>query len=405
MSASTKRDRAPVIDAGASTVSPRGGARWALLFGNFVIACGVMAAQGTLNDLARSLGVSIALAGQLIAIAAAVMCFGAPLLAGWAAGFDRRKLLAGALLWYAAGHALSALMPSYAALMPVRAATMLGAALFTPQAAAAAGVMAAPQHRARDIAFIFMGWSMASVLGVPLTAWVGEAFGWRTAFACIALLAACGAAWVMLALPDGVRPAAMTLKAWRGVLTNPALMAIVLVTGLHSTGQFTLFSYVAPYYKLQLGASPAEIALLFMGFGAFGLAGSLLMTRTIERIGVAAAVLVSLGLIATSLLLWPLGTSIAWMLLVLAPWGLGCFASNSAQQARLNAAAPAVAPALMALNTSAMYLGQAGGAASGGWLVAQHGFAALHWVAAAWVIAAMALSVWIERERLRAVSA
>ena len=390
--------------ASLGTGSPRPAARWALLLGNFMIGCGVMAAQGTLNDIARSLEVSIALAGQLISIAAAVMCFGAPLLAGWAAGFDRRKLLTFALLWYAAGHALCALMPSYAALLPVRAVTMLGAALFTPQAAAAAGVMALPQYRARDITFVFLGWALASVLGVPLTAWVGEVLGWRVAFAGIAACSAAAAAAVFLALPDGVRPAAMSLRAWKSVFTDPVLMAMVLVTALHSTGQFTLFAYIAPYFKLELAASPAQISLLFMGFGASGLLGSVLLSKSIERLGIDRSVFISLALIALTLLIWPLGSSIVGMLLVLMPWGLGCFSSNSAQQARLNAAAPAFAPALMALNTSAMYLGQAGGAAGGGWLVAHSGFGLLHWVAAAWVLLAIALSQSIVRPARKATA-
>ena len=59
------------------------------------------------------------------------------------------------------------------------------------------------------------------------------------------------------------------------------------------------------------------------------------------------------------------------MALVLVPWALGCFSAQSTQQARLGVAAPALAPALMALNTSAIYLGQAAGAASGGWLLAR----------------------------------
>ena len=86
-------------------------ARWALLFGNFVIGCGVMVTAGSLNDLVRSLEVSVALGGQLIAVAAAVMCAGAPILAAVLGGFDRRRLLAFSLAWYAVGHALSALMP------------------------------------------------------------------------------------------------------------------------------------------------------------------------------------------------------------------------------------------------------------------------------------------------------
>ena len=81
---------------------PLGRVRAAFLFGNFVIGCGVMAVVGVLNDLTRSLEVSVARGGQLIAIAAAMMCFGAPLMAGWVGGVDRRRLLAGSMLWYAA---------------------------------------------------------------------------------------------------------------------------------------------------------------------------------------------------------------------------------------------------------------------------------------------------------------
>ena len=371
--------------------------RWALMFGNFVIGCGVMSVAGTLNDIARSLDVSVALAGQLIAIAAATMAFGAPLLAGWVAGFDRRRLLAIALLWYGVGHGLSALMPSYAALWPVRALTMLAAAVFTPQAAAAIGFMAAPQERGRAITFAFLGWSVASVAGLPLAAWLGETFGWGVAFDLIAVLSLVAAIWVYAVLPDGVRPAALSLQAWKDVFTHPVLMAMVMVTALFGAGQFTLFSYFTPYYRQRFGASPEQITLLLMWFGGFGLIGNLLLTRVIDRIGPNVAVTVAMALIACSLALWPLGLGLASTALVLVPWGLGCFSSNSTQQARLSLAAPALAPALMALNTSAIYLGQAVGAASGGWLISHTGYGWLNWAGLVWMAAAIALSLWAGR--------
>ena len=371
--------------------------RWALMFGNFVIGCGVMSVAGTLNDIARSLDVSIALAGQLIAIAAATMAFGAPLLAGWVAGFDRRRLLALALLWYGAGHAISALMPSYAALWPVRALTMLAAAVFTPQAAAAMGFMAPPEQRGRAITFIFLGWSVSSVLGMPLSAWIGETFGWRFAFGTIAALAFAASVWVFAVMPDHVRPAALSLEAWKEVLTNPALMAMVLVTALSGAGQFTLFSYLTPYYKHTLGAGTGQISGLWMWFGAFGLIGNVVLTRVIDRVGPNVAVAFTLSLIALSLLAWPLGGTLVGTAVVLIPWALGCFSSNSTQQARLGIAAPALAPALMALNTSAIYLGQAVGASSGGWLIAHGGYAPLNWFGLAWLLAAIALSLWAGR--------
>jgi predicted MFS family arabinose efflux permease len=374
------------------------------MFGNFACGCGVMVTAGTLNDLARSLQVSVAVAGQLLAVAAVVLALGAPLLAALVAGIDRRRLLTLALLWFAGGHLIAALMPTYAALMPVRAISVLGAAVFTPQAAAAVGVMAIAAQRGRAITFIFLGWSVSSVMGMPLSAWIGEAHGWRWAFALVAVLATVAALWVWRTVPNGVRPAALSRAAWRQVFGHPALMATVMVTVFSAAGQFTLFTYFAPYYRQVLGATPGEISAMFAVFGAIGVIGNVLVARHIDRIGAPRAVLAMLVCIATSLLLWPLGTSLPLMMVVLAPWALGCFASQSAQQARLGLVAPALAPALIALNSSAMYAGQALGAISGGAMMVPFGYGPLHWVGLAWLLGAIALSVWAAR-RMAAMTA
>ncbi|MBL8351185.1 MAG: MFS transporter [Burkholderiaceae bacterium] len=368
--------------------------------GNFAIGCGVMVTAGTLNDLARSLQVSVAVAGQLITVSGIVIALCAPLLAAVVAGIDRRRLLTAALLWLGAWHVVSALMPGFAVLLPVRAISVLAAAVFTAQAAAALGVMAPPAQRGQAITFALLGWSLASVLGMPLSAWVGETFGWRWAFAGIAALALPAAIAVWRTVPDGVRPAALSLASWVQVVTHPALMAIVMVTVLSAAGQFTLFTYLAPYYRQVLGASPAGISALFMGFGLIGLVGNVLLSRHVDRIGADRAVALALSCIALSLLLWPLGTSLVLMMGVIAPWALGCFSSNAGQQARLVAAAPVLAPALIALNSSAMFAGQALGAASGGAIMNRQGWGPLHWIGLAWMLAAIALSLWAGR-RLR----
>jgi predicted MFS family arabinose efflux permease len=114
-------------------------------------------------------------------------------------------------------------------------------------------------------------------------------------------------------------------------------------------------------------------------------------------VGASRAVLTTLSLVAASLLVWPHATSLAGVAVVLVPWALGCFATNSGQQARLGQAAPALAPALMALNTSAMYFGQAAGSSSGGWMLAHGGYAPLSWVGLAFMLAAIAVSVWVGR--------
>jgi len=110
-------------------------------------------------------------------------------------------------------------------------------------------------------------------------------------------------------------------------------------------------------------------------------------------------VLVTTLLIAASLLLWPLASTLAWLAVVLVPWGLGCFATNSAQQARLVGLAPALAPGSVALNSSGIYTGQAVGAALGGWLLANDVGAWMSWVGLALVLIAILLSVAIDRSR------
>jgi len=380
-------------------------ARWSLLYGNFAIGCGVMVVPGSLNDLVHSLEIIVALGGQLVALSAAVMCFGAPLLAAAVGRWDRRRLLVLALASYAVGHALCALAPNYGVLLVLRALSVLGAAVFTPQAAAAIGTMVPVQERGRAITFVFLGWSVASVLGMPVHSYIGETFGWRWAFVLVALLSTGGAWWVWRTMPDGIKPPEMNLRAWRDVFTQPVLIAIVLVTAMSGAGQFTVFSYFAPYYRQVLGAGAGEVSFLFFWFGAFGLIGNVLLSRFIDRIGAARAVAALLACIAASLALWPLALSVPAMALVVIPWAVGCFASNSAQQARLGIAAPALAPALMALNTSAIYLGQAAGAAGGAALLATSGFALLHWVGLAWIVAAIGLSLWAAMRTRAAVAA
>ncbi len=378
-------------------------ALWALLAGNFVIGTGVMVVPGTLNELSASLQISAATAGQLITAAAVVMCLGAPLLAAVVAGWDRRVLLTCTMLWYACGHLLATLMPNFGGLLLVRMLTVVSPAIFTAQAAACVGLLVPPEQRGRAVTFVFLGWSTASVLGLPIGALIGGHFGWRAAFMLISLLSAVSAVWIWRRLPSGIRPDALSRESWGRVLNSPLLMGVVCVTALQGSGQFVLFSYFAPLLKQQLGANATELGLMWAWFGACGVVGNVLVSRYIDRVGAPRMVLLTTALIALSLLLWPLGVTLAWLALMLTPWGLGCFATNSAQQARLVSLAPSLAPGSVALNSSGIYIGQAIGAAAGGWLLANDAVAWINWVGFATMLVAMALSAAVGRAQRRSL--
>ena len=367
---------------------------WALLFGNFVIGTGVMIVPGTLSVISQSMSVSVAVAGQLISAGALLMCIGAPLFASVVAGWDRRRLLALSMLWYAALHALCALMPDFSSLLIVRVLTMISPAIFTPQAAACVGLLVPENQRGRAITFVFLGWSVASVIGMPVGAYLGGALGWQSAFLLVAALGLISAVWVWRAMPDGVKPPALSRAAWAATLQSPALMTCVLVTTLYAAGQFVLFAYLAPYYNAKLAISPLQLSGLFMWFGALGLFGNIWMSRHVDRLGAPRMVWMGICGMILSMAIWPLGTTLFLAALVTAPWAVSIFATNSAQQARLVGFAPALASGSVALNTSAMYAGQAIGTFLGGVLISTGRMDDLHWYGFVILVLALAASLW-----------
>jgi MFS transporter, DHA1 family, inner membrane transport protein len=382
-----------------SSAHPSGtSALWVLLFGNLIAGTGVLLPAGLLNDFAADFAISPARAGLLLFVGGLVVGIGAPLLAWATSGIDRRVLLTLSLVLYAAGHAASAVITNYELLLAVRAVTMIAAAIYTPQAAATVGLLVPPERRGSAIAFIFIGWSLASVVGIPLGSWLGAVIGWRTTFLCMAGFAAVGAITVWLALPRGLKVQPLLLSSWGVVFTNPVLLLVLVVTLLSMSGQFTLFAYVAPVLKLAYGAGPEAIAVTFAIVGGVGVAGNYAASLTANRFGLDRSILLSLGLIAAGLAIIALTFGSFYAFIAGgALWGLGSFASNSLQQSRLVAIAPALASATVALNTSVVYLGQSIGSSAGGAVIAKAPSPLMAWIGTAFLVAAMALSVVASR--------
>lgn len=383
----------------------------ALCFGNFIIGTGTLIVPGMLPQLSEGLGVSVPVAGQLVTAFAAATCIGAPLLAGVTSRIDRRVLLIAMQLVFVLGHLGAALLSSFWPMLFVRVLTSVGAALYTAQAASAAALLVAPAQRGRAIAFVFLGWSVASVAGVPLGSYVAAVWGWREGFALVAAGAALGAAGVWLFVPRGLHVQAASAAMWRSILRDPAMMATVGVTALFAGAGFGLFAYIVPAAHSFLGASPELVSVLLGVFGIAGVAGNMLAVRYMDRAGAANIVMICLVTMLAAHLLWPWSQgSVALVVLVMVGCGLGVFAGNSSQQARLAAAAPAAAPVSIALNSSAIYLGQAFGPAAGGVLIAlvpgSQGYALIAAVSVPLLIAAIVLSQFASlRMRAQARSA
>ncbi len=366
---------------------------WSLTLGNFAIGTGVMIVPGMLNELSADLAASPAVIGMLISAFAMTICIGGPFLASWTSAIERRKLLTAALALYAVMHVAAAFAPGYDTLLLARMVTAIGAALFTAQAAATAGLLVPPEARGKAIGLVFLGWSFAAVAGTPIGAYLGAHIGWRPTMALVGLLSAAFAAWVWMQIPRKLFIPPMDRAAWKSLFGNTPLLLAIAVTAIQAVGVFTVFSYMAVVLKDFIGATPAIISLMFLGFGATGVIGNVIATRMMDRAGPVRVGMVAMGCMLAAIVLWPLTRgSLAVTAVMILLWGLGCFAINGAQQARLVGMAPRLASASVSLNSSAIYLGQATGAFIGGLMIASHGTGRLSFVGAAFLAAAMAVS-------------
>ena len=164
-----------------------------LMLGNIVTGCSVMAPAGMLHELSEDLGVSIATAGLLITFGAIVLCVGSPVTAWLTSRIERRTLLTVTLLVLAFTNAASAFAPDYTSLLVLRLIMLAVGALYTPQAAGTAALIVPEQKRGSTIAYIFLGWSLAAAVGLPLITLIASRYGWRTAHGGIGVRHAAGA--------------------------------------------------------------------------------------------------------------------------------------------------------------------------------------------------------------------
>jgi DHA1 family inner membrane transport protein len=373
-------------------------AAYALLSGNFLIGMSVIAPAGMVAPLAADLGVSVTSAALLLTFGAVVLCVGSPLVAWGAAAFDKRILLTIALAGLAASHVASALAPGLGTLMAVRIIGMAFAAIYTPQAASTIAMLVSEKARPGAISFVFLGWSLAAAAGLPLAAWFASEHSWRGVHWALALFGFASAAAVALSVPQGLRGVAMSLKSWGSLFSDRLIVALLAVTALSSAGQFVVFPFFGPLLTRTASATASDIAIAFAIFGVAGFVGNIAASRVVGSLGPLRTSLIFFVAMTIGAAFWTIAAENIFLVFVAsAVWGLGFAASNSMQQARLAGAAPALAGAAIALNSSGIYVGQAAGSALGGIMFDATLYRSMGWASALALAAALAIVWWSGR--------
>jgi predicted MFS family arabinose efflux permease len=369
------------------------------MLGNIVTGCSVLAPAGMLAELSSGLGVTIRDAGLLITFGAIMLCIGSPLTAWLTSRIERRTLLTATLAVLALTNLASAFAPDYASLLAIRLVMLAIGALYTPQAAGTAALIVPAERRGSTIAYIFLGWSLAAAIGLPLITFIASRYGWRAVYGSIALAGLAGFVLLAWRLPRGLAGVPVDLKTWTDVGRNRMIVLLLSITTLQMSGQFVVFTFMAPLLTRLTHVGPDAIGLVFALYGIFGFVGIAIATRIVDSWGPYKTSVLFTALLLTGVSGWALSAGdYLLMAASVAVWGMGFASTNSMQQVRLVVAAPALASASVSLNTSVLYIGQAVGSAIGGVLYARELLYGAGYVAAGFVALAL-LTVFLTRPR------
>ncbi|MBO9196426.1 MFS transporter [Rhizobium sp. 16-449-1b] len=235
----------------------------------FAIGTTEFVIMGLLPEVATDLAVTIPQAGWLVTGYALAVAVGAPVMAVSTAHLKRRTALIALMAFFIAGNLLCALAPSYWVLMIARVVTALCHGAFFGIGSVVAASLVAPDRRARAVALMFTGLTLANVLGVPLGTAIGQAFGWRSTFAVVTILGVITIAGLIAVLPKDRQEEQGNIFREIAALKNGHLWLALSTTVFFSASMFALFTYIAPLLRDVTGLSPQGVTwtLFLIGLG------------------------------------------------------------------------------------------------------------------------------------------
>ncbi|RWX79055.1 MFS transporter [Neorhizobium lilium] len=363
----------------------------------FVIVTTEFIIVGLLPGLARDLGISVALAGQLVTLFAFTVMLAGPFLTAMVSHLDRKRLFIFILGVFAISNALAALAPNIWVLGLGRFLPALALPVFWGTASETAGELVGPERSGKAISQVYMGIAAAMVFGIPLGTLAADALAWRGTFWLLAGLSALMAVLLAFVMPSVVQPKKVGAADQARILKEPFFLGNMALSVVVFTAMFTAYTYLADILERIAMVPAGQVGWWLMGFGVLGLIGNWLGGHFVGKgplaaTGVATAVL-ALGMAATV----PLSSSHALLMVALGVWGIANTALYPICQVRVMKAATHAQALAGTLNVSMANAGIGLGAIIGGTVIQHLGLENIGYVAAAIAVLGVLLSVGVAR--------
>ncbi|MFD5249302.1 MFS transporter [Amycolatopsis sp. NPDC058340] len=365
----------------------------ALAIGAFGIGTTEFVMMGVLPEAAADFGVSIPSAGYLISGYALGVVVGAPLLTAAAVRLPRKTMLLAMMGLFTLGNMLFALSPNQEFGVAFRFLAGLPHGAFFGAGAVVASSLAKPGERAKAVSMMFLGLTLANVVGVPLGTLLGQKVGWRATFGVVAVIGLIAMAAIAKLVPHQGKPAEPSLRGELGAFRRPQVWLALAIVTFGLGGVFACLSYIAPMLTDVTGYSPSDVTLLLSLAGIGMTIGNILGGRLADK-ALMPSLYVSLFGLASVLAIFTftangkVGAAVTIFFV-----GLAGFMIGPMMQARIMEKAGGTPSLVSAAVQSAFNIANSIGAYLGGLVIAGgFGLVAPNWVGASLAVLGLSLA-------------
>lgn len=367
---------------------------FALAMGAFAIGTSEFASMTLLPFIANDFQVTQPLAGHAISAYALGVVIGSPVIMVLGVRLPRRALLVALAAFIGIANALSAIAPSLPWLVFFRFLSGFPHGAYFGVAMLLAASLVPKNRRAQAVSRVFLGLTIATIIGVPFATWIGQTLGWRWGLAIVAGLAAITAVLIRCLAPASPAEADASPLRELNALRSRQVWLTLGIAGIGFGGIFCVYTYLAATLIEVTHASDFMIPVVMAVFGVGTTVGNLICGWAADRATMLAAG-VSLGFTALVLALYPSATDNLWLLIPLV-FFIGCGVGLAAiLQTRLMDVAPHAQSLAGALVQSAFNVANAIGPLVGGLVIAAgYGLPATGYAAAALTLGGLGMWCW-----------
>lgn len=366
----------------------------ALALGGFAIGTTEFVTMGLLPEIARGIGESIPTTGHIISAYALGVVVGAPVIVSLGAHLPRRELAVALVLALGVGNAVTAVAHGYWPVMGARFLAGLPHGAYFGVASLIAASLVPPERKGRAVSSVMLGLSVATVVGVPASTWLGQGLGWRSAYWSVVVITVVTAVLLLLVVPHSPGNRHATVAKELTALRRPQVLYAVTAGMVGFGGIFAMYSYVAPLVTREADLGRSAIPWFLLAFGIGSVVGSWLAGHLADWDVEASVVAGFVAAAAVLVLVWLLaGVPAALWVLVLLVGVLGSVLAINLQLRLMHVAGDAQMLGA-ALNHSSLNIANGLGAWLGSVVIsAGHGYRAPSLVGAG--LALVGLTVFV----------